>query len=85
MLGKLVLAGFAIREYQHRKNQKSQQITMADLEAENLRLRNLHQANQYAEAEREFYNESVNEKALPHFQPEKVPQRMHVRNEAGGG
>ena len=84
MFGKLALAGLAIREYQHHKQSKSQSTSMAELEAENQRLRNLHQANQYAEAEHEFYQPS-NEKAAQMYQPERRQQQMRIRNEAGGG
>lgn len=84
MFGKLALVGLAVREYQHHKQQKTQQSSMAELEAENQRLRNLHQVDQYAEAEQEYYQHS-NEKAVPVNQPERRPQQMRIRNEAGGG
>lgn len=79
MFGKLALAGLAAYEYQHHKQNKSQKAAMAELQAENMRLRN-QQGNPYVEAEYEQYG-SRNEKPSPAYQP----QQMRIQNSAGSG
>lgn len=78
MLGKLVVASLAVKQYEHHQDHKAKQNTMADLEAENLRLKEQQQANQLAQAKQyagaqQQYQELGHQGVAPIYEPQQQP------------